>query len=66
MGKKSIYFKNERAHNLESLGGIRATLLEISSLKNYGKRFGLTPKNWASLPKKVATEKYRSAANNEI
>ena len=67
-GRKSIHFQNKRAHNLETLGGIHkknATLLETSLLKNYGKLSSLSPKNWASLYKKVATEKHRFAANKE-
>ena len=64
--KKSIYFQNKRARNLETLGGTRkkyGTLLESSSLKSYGKLSRLSPKNWVSLYEK--NEKYRFAANKE-
>ena len=50
-GKKSIHFQNKGADDLKTLGGIHkrnTTLLETFLLKNFGKSFDLSPKNWAS------------------
>ena len=61
--RAKICFQNKRAHNLETLTGIhqkKATLWETSLLKNYGKVYGLLPKNLGSLFQKCSTWKAAS------